>query len=182
MKELKKHFSPKTNIRYERFMSRQLGDHESLTDFIVDLKFLADSCDYKDFLDSVLCDKFIWSLRDSEMQKKLLDEPITKSFSDICTIALTMEMVAKNVDEMQGHWKLLEDEKNRINKTISKYARGAQSSSSRSYKDFGVSRKSDDSDKPEYRHRRAFLEEKESIRCYRCQRYGHISRDCDYRL
>lgn len=51
MAELRNHFSPKTNIRYERykFMSRQLGDHETLTDFIVDLKFLADSCDFKVF-------------------------------------------------------------------------------------------------------------------------------------
>lgn len=183
MEELKKHFSPKTNIRYERykFMSRQFGDHETLTDFIVDLKFLADSCGYGDFLDSALSDKLIWSLRDSGMQRKLLDEPISKSFSEICTIALTMEMVSKNVDEMQGHRKQLEDETRRVNKTFNKYARGAQPSGSREYRNFKVSRNSDPDNKPEYSGRRRFSEEKEKIQCYKCQGFGHISRDCNSR-
>lgn len=183
MEELKKHFSPKTNIRYERykFMSRQFGDHETLTDFIVDLKFLADSCGYGDFLDSALSDKLIWSLRDSGMQRKLLDEPISKSFSEICTIALTMEMVSKNVDEMQGHRKQLEGETRRVNKTFNKYARGAQPSGSREYKNLKVSRNADHDNKPEYSGRRRFSEEKEKVQCYKCQGFGHISRDCNSR-
>lgn len=177
MKELKKHFSPKTNLRYERykFMSRQLGEHESLTDFIVDLKFLADTCDYKDALDQILCDKFIWSLRDSSMQKKLIDEPISKSFSEISTIALTMEMVSKNVDEIQGDMHRKEDG-SRINKTFNVYARG--STSSRGYRNLRVSKRADSEEKPGLRDRRRESVEKDRVQCYKCQEFGHYSREC----
>lgn len=58
------------------------------------------------------------------MQKKLIDEPISKTFSEISKIALTMEMVSKNVYEIEGdrHWK---EEGSRINKTFNMYARGS---------------------------------------------------------
>lgn len=92
-------------------------------------------------MDSAFCDKFIWSLSDSGIQRKLLDESFTKTFSEICTIALTMEMVANNVDEMQEHRRQLEDDSKRVDKTFNKYARGAHSSND--YKNLRVSRRAD---------------------------------------
>lgn len=182
MTELKKHFSPKTNLRYERykFMSRKFESHETLSDFIVDLKFLADSCDYKDFLDHVLCDKLIWSLRDSSMQKRLLDEPITKSFSEICSIALSMEMVARNVEEMRGdrNRNILQLEAKQLNKTFHKYAKGA--STSKDYNNLRVTRRRSSADSRSYKSNDRSEDRADRVQCYRCQRYGHVSRDCQY--
>lgn len=145
--ELKTHFSPKANIRYERFkfMSRKFEVHESLSDFIVDLKFLADTCEFKDFLDHALSDKLIWSVN-SSIQKRLLDEPITKTFQEICSIALSMEMVAKNVEEMQGGRKRLEFEQDlkRVNKTFQSYANGP--STSRGYQNIRVTKRNGSSE------------------------------------
>lgn len=182
--ELKKHFSPKTNIRYERykFMSRKFEQHETLADFIVDLKFLADSCEFNNFLDHALSDKLIWSVN-SSIQKRLLDEPITKTFQEICSIALSMEMVAKNVEEMQGGRQRFdfEQEAKRVNKTFHNYAKGASTSRS-GYNNIRITKRagSSDGNRPQKRERSQEQERIDQVQCYRCQRFGHMSRECWY--
>lgn len=177
--ELKKHFSPKTNIRYERykFMSRKFEAHETLSDFIVDLKFLADSCEFNNFLDHALSDKLIWSVNPS-IQKRLLDEPISKTFQEICSIALSMEMVAKNVQEMQGGLQRFdfEQDQKRVNKTFQNYAKGA--STSRGYNNIRITKRTGSSDEKRSYKRERSEERADQVQCYRCQRFGHMSRDC----
>lgn len=97
LKTVKGHLKPQKNVRSERFrfMSRHLGEDESIKDFVVALNTLADSCEFGDYLDQALSDKFIWSLKDQVIQQKLIDEPTSKKFSDIASIAINMEMVKK---------------------------------------------------------------------------------------
>lgn len=58
---LSNYFKPKRNIIAERFKfyKRNQKPHESLSDFMVDLKVLAQSCDFKAFLDEALRDRFV---------------------------------------------------------------------------------------------------------------------------
>lgn len=97
IKSLKMHFVPKKNVRAERhkFYSRAMKPEEDISDFIVELKLLADTCDYKDNLDTILSDKFILSMRDESIQRKLIDLPMDTKFEKICETALTMESTRK---------------------------------------------------------------------------------------
>ncbi|KAL5274548.1 hypothetical protein ACFFRR_000952 [Megaselia abdita] len=48
----------------------------------------------------MLSDKFSLSLRNGGIQKKLLDEPLSKSFENICREGLSMDMISQNVNDM----------------------------------------------------------------------------------
>lgn len=85
-KLLLEYYKPVRNVRAERFkfMSRLMKDDETLAEFIMELKLLASSCEYGNFLDQALSDKLIWSMTDNTIQKQLIDEPIGKKFEEIC--------------------------------------------------------------------------------------------------
>lgn len=99
------HFRPTKNVRAERFKfwSRQIQENESLTEFILELRNLSSTCEYGSFLDQMLSDKLILSLKDAHMQKKLMDEPTDIPFSKICNSALAMEMIKNEVNDIQHH-------------------------------------------------------------------------------
>lgn len=71
-------------------MARVMRDYESLSEFIVDLKYLASTCNYDTFL-----------LKDPGMQKHLIDEPLTKNFEEICAKALAYETISKEIKGIQ---------------------------------------------------------------------------------
>ena len=76
------HFWPKPLLIAERFHFYQRNHYqrnqaagESLYDFLADLRGLAITCEFKDFLDQALRDRFVCGLRVEGMQKRLLTEP-----------------------------------------------------------------------------------------------------------
>lgn len=91
---LRTNFKPVKNVRAERykFLSRSMIESETIEEFAVEIKNLAKTCDYGIFLDNMLCDKLILSIRDSGTQKRFMEEPLTKSFAEICEKALTLEL------------------------------------------------------------------------------------------
>lgn len=103
-KRLLEYYKPVRNVRAERFkfMSRMMKEEESLAEFIMELKLLASTCEYESFLDQALSDKLIWSIKDQAIQKQLVEEPISKKFEEICTKALSIEMVANGVRDIQS--------------------------------------------------------------------------------
>ena len=72
------HFRPKPLLIAERFRfyQRNQAAGESVHDFLADLRRLAIICEFEDFLDQALRDRFVCGLRAKGMQKRLLTEPV----------------------------------------------------------------------------------------------------------
>lgn len=164
------HYKPVRNVRAERFrfMSRLMKDGESLADFIVELKLLASTCEYGNFLDQALSDKLIWAINDKTIQRQLIEEPLDKKFDDIQVKALSIEMVANSVNDIQSMAGPSNINTNWVSRKSNNNA-GHQGESS------GQMSKGDLREK--LSEARGLRGEREPI-CYRCQGVGHIARDC----
>ncbi|XP_055855983.1 uncharacterized protein LOC129919159 [Episyrphus balteatus] len=105
---LEQHYAPKHNKRAERFKFQKAKQEEgeSIADFIIKLRNLAETCRFGDFiedsvtnavnlrnlaLEDVLVDKFIGGLRNDRIQQNLLTDD-SRTFDKCCDIALNMEM------------------------------------------------------------------------------------------
>ncbi|XP_055916618.1 uncharacterized protein K02A2.6-like [Eupeodes corollae] len=105
---LEQHYAPKHNKRAERFKFQKAKqeDGESISDFIIKLRNLAETCRFGDFIDDsvsntaslrnlaledALVDKFIVGLRNDRIQQNILTDD-SRTFDKCCEIALNMEM------------------------------------------------------------------------------------------
>ena len=72
---LNTYFSPKINVRYERFLFRQCTheQNESVDTFVTKLRKLAVTCEFTDIND-VIIDQVIEKCNSHELRKKLLQE------------------------------------------------------------------------------------------------------------
>ena len=73
---LKAHFQPKPLVIAERFRfyRRSQAAGESALDYIAELRRLAITCEFGEFLDQALRDRFVCGLVNESIQKKLLSE------------------------------------------------------------------------------------------------------------
>lgn len=102
---LSNHFKPKCNITYERFIfnRRNQKEGESISEYSMQIKKLASTCDFGTFLDEALRDKFLCGLRNHHIQSKLLAEgDKSLSFSKALELALVLENAEKNVKSLHG--------------------------------------------------------------------------------
>ena len=74
--ELKKHFEPKKVIIAERFSfhRRNQAPDKSIADYVAELRKLTINCDFDDYLEEALRDRFVCELRSEPTQKQLLTE------------------------------------------------------------------------------------------------------------
>ena len=74
--ELKKHFEPKKVIIAERFSfhRRNQAPDESIAVYVAELRKLTINCDFGDYLEEALRDRFVCGLRSEPTQKQLLTE------------------------------------------------------------------------------------------------------------
>ncbi|UYV64879.1 K02A2.6-like, partial [Cordylochernes scorpioides] len=91
-KILLKHFNPKTNIIYERFIFQKMDQKsgETISKYIIRLKEQAQRCNFGDFLQESLRDRFVGGIIDTSTQKKLLQEE-GLTFEGALDIALSAE-------------------------------------------------------------------------------------------
>jgi len=104
---LQKHFEPPSNVISERFQfhRRDQGSGESVTEFLAELRRLATNCQFGEYLDQALRDRFVCGLHSSGMQKSLLavtdDLPLKKAVDQ----ALAYEAADKSTKDIQeGHF------------------------------------------------------------------------------
>ncbi|XP_075535031.1 uncharacterized protein LOC142570543 [Dermacentor variabilis] len=92
---LQSHYSPKTSVIAERckFNRRVQLDHESVEDFVVELKHLARKCNFGRFLLDALRDRLVAGIRSEETQKALFTADAL-TFERACKIALDSELAA----------------------------------------------------------------------------------------
>lgn len=101
VKKLKTHFQRKTNVTAERFkfLNRNQLPEETIQDYIITIKGLANTCEYESFLDDALKDRLLMGIRNKRVQAKLID--LSKpTFEATCEAALNMEMLEEEIRNM----------------------------------------------------------------------------------
>lgn len=100
---LKGHFQPEPLIIAERhrFYTRSQGANESVLEFVADLRRLAITCGFGEFLDQALRDRFVCGLRVETVQKSLLTEA-NLTLNRALEIAQAKEAASKNVKGLKG--------------------------------------------------------------------------------
>ena len=74
--ELKKHFEPRKVVIAERFNFHRRNQYsgESIAEFVAELRRLSSNCDFGNYLEEALRDRFVCGLRSKVTQKQLLTE------------------------------------------------------------------------------------------------------------
>lgn len=103
VKLMEEHLSPKPSFIAERykFSLRNQGEHETVSDYIVQLKELSRFCDFKTNLTEYLRDRLVSGLRSDAIKKRLLGED-DLTFEKAATIATNMEMMDKEAAQLTG--------------------------------------------------------------------------------
>jgi len=100
---LKKHFDPQPLVIAERFRFYQRSQRtdESIANFIADLRRLSIKCEFGDFLDQALRDRFVCGVRTEAIQKKLLTEA-DLTIKRAQEIAQSMESADRSAKDLKG--------------------------------------------------------------------------------
>lgn len=96
--KLSQHFDPAKNVVVERFKfgKRDQKPNESCADYAVDLRNLARTCEFGDFLDEALRDRFVCGLQNANVIQKTLLDVQGLTFDKACTLAQNMELTESN--------------------------------------------------------------------------------------
>ena len=89
---LKQHYEPKCLVIARRFYfhRRDQDTNESIAEYVAELRKLAAPCEFGDYLNEALRDRFVCGLRRESTQKRLLSE-VDLSLSNAVSIAQSME-------------------------------------------------------------------------------------------
>ena len=100
---LKQHLVPKPIVIAERLKFRKQiqKSGENIATYLVSLKQLAETCDYKQFLDEALRDQLVCGLRSEAIQKRLLTEA-ELDLKKALKISQAMEAATRQTMELQG--------------------------------------------------------------------------------
>ena len=194
-KLLEDFFAPKVNVRAERFKFQKATQNigETISNFIIRLRSLAESCDFGSFikstvvgsgtlknlaLEDALLDKFIVGINDSGIQQVLLSKS-ELSFKECCDIAINMEMSRK---EQQGFKPNVVNSFSRGRSVNRKVNRDFSSRSKSRSKQVQFADKKDNSKCPRcgrkgIHHNREECPAK-NWKCYICENVGHTSNVC----
>lgn len=195
---LRKHFTPKCNKRAERYKFNKVKQEsgESISDFIVRLKTLAQTCKFGDFLDNetgasvgkyklkildeALTDRFIVGLINEKIKQILLNEE-NFSFEECCAKALQVEMVHKETKSLQPLTikAIKKSDKNSNEKSRSRSQNRFQNNSGRSQSQSKGREKNSTQCRRCGRYHNEQSCPAHNWKCYTCDKFGHISTMCN---
>lgn len=99
---LKNHFNPQPSeiVQRYKFDSRTRKLEESVTEYVAELRRLAQNCNYGATLEEMLRDRIVCSINDDRIQRRLLAET-NLTFDNALKIALSVEAANKNIQDLQ---------------------------------------------------------------------------------
>ena len=100
---LKKHFEPTTIVIAERyyFHCRSQAEGESIADYIAELRRLSIKCEFGDYLEQALRDRFVCGLRSKDIQEELLTKR-DLTLQRAQEIAEGMEAASRNTQQLNS--------------------------------------------------------------------------------
>lgn len=100
---IKNHFDPKPSeiVQRYKFDSRQHRPSESVTDYVAELRRLAQDCNCGDTLPHMLRDRIVCGTNDDWIQRRLLSE-VDLTFEKVLSVAIAMETANKNAQHLQN--------------------------------------------------------------------------------
>ncbi|XP_011437820.3 retrovirus-related Pol polyprotein from transposon 297 [Magallana gigas] len=99
---LQKHFTPKTNVIYERYIfntSDQLPN-ETLNDYICRLRELAKSCEFRNMTDDMIRDRLVLGTKDTASRGRMLREA-DLTLDKAITMCLTSERTSSQLQKLE---------------------------------------------------------------------------------
>ena len=83
------------------FNARSQSENESVSQYVAELRKLAETCEFDASLENMLRDRLICGLRDPKTQRRLLAES-QLTFGKAFNIAQAAELAEKSVKDLQG--------------------------------------------------------------------------------
>lgn len=175
IKLLKKHFKPGSNIISERykFNMKTQESSESVSDFILELKIKSQTCEFKDFLDEALRDRFVAGISSDKIKSRLLSEK-DLTWDKACEIALSLEMAESNKNQMAT--KNVNYFRGR-SKSRGRNQRSYSGGYSKQYEHQSKNRSSSSGYQRGNSNHRGKLD---SRKCFKCHKPGHFAKQCRF--
>ena len=171
---LKSHYAPKPVVISERFKfyQRVQREGESVSSYAAELKNLTVYCEFGDFLNQALRDKFVCGLRNTATQKKLLSEE-KLTFDGALKIAVAMETAERNTKDIKG-------ELNQGGSGIHRLSQGPVNAGQRKSKQYPNSKNPQSQKSPRTSHQnqpsgQTGQSVKKKVLCPRCRKGPHPS-------
>nr|XP_033495922.1 uncharacterized protein K02A2.6-like [Epinephelus lanceolatus] len=168
---LTNHFHPKPSEIMQRwkFNTRNRKPEESVSDYVAELRKLAQDCNYGESLTVMLRDRLVCGINDDRIQRRLLSED-GLTFDKALKFAQAMEAANRDIMDLhgmkeQGKWSRTAGSVNKVNDTRSKPQRDMKTC----YRCGGDSHLAKDC---------RFANEK----CHNCGKVGHIKRACRMKI
>ena len=115
---LKNNFSPIRSVIAERFKFNRWyqGNNETIAEYVAALKNMALSCQYGEFLNDALREKFVEGISDVELQRKSLKKN-ELTFANFVEAALSFEMTTRTSHKLRNQAAPKVEDANRIEGT-----------------------------------------------------------------
>lgn len=180
---LSKHYSPPVSEIYERYVFNRCNQRveQSIAEYIVELRRVASSCNFRQFLDEALRDRFVCGIRSEHIQKKLLAEG-ELTFTKACQLAQVAEVAEKQVKTLtdtsvSGGQVNSFYRKGNYSKSQTYNKSGSKSGATQAHKGNTSNGKPTKCKKCGRRHDKDHCPAVK-WKCYSCNKFGHIKRLC----
>lgn len=154
-------------VEHYKFSLRSQREGESISDFAVELQDIAEHCEFGNFLDTALRDRFVAGIRNTNIKQVLLNLNSDAKFENVVATAVKHTLVHKEASMMR-----VEDESessvNAMKQSFYKRNRSRSSGSNTTFEGRGV-------DHTNKKKRRVNLKK---VKCFNCQQLGHYASDC----
>ena len=87
-------------MKHFHFHRRNQGSHESIADYVVELRRFASRCQFEEYLDEALRDHFVCGIVIEAMQRRLLSQE-KLTFATAVQEVLTSEKAENNAKELK---------------------------------------------------------------------------------